>query len=54
MCVDTYVGVKEIILRREKIQEEKLTEEEVSAANELIKSGAFDSDDDELFSEDSS
>lgn len=54
MCADTYVGVKEIILRREKLQEEKLTEEEVIAANELIKAGAFDSDDEDLFSEDSS
>ena len=33
--------------------DEILTEEEVTAANELIKAGAFDSDDDELFSEDS-
>jgi len=51
LCTDTYVGIKEIILRREKMLKEKLTEEEVSAAEDLIKAGAFDSDDDDLFME---
>merc|ERR1719342_2070948 len=51
LCTDTYIGIKEIILRREKIQKDKLTEEEDSAANDLIIAGAFDSDEDDLFTE---